>query len=146
MSKSRWLPLRTFRAIYRRVPRLCVDLVVRAPGGVVLTKRDIIPWKGQWHFPGGTVLFGESLAHAVARVAAEELGIRVRIERVLGTIEYLHEARWYGHPVSIAFLVRRAGGKLRGSPQGREVDTFTKLPRPMIREQRRFLMRTLHMK
>jgi len=125
---------------------LCVEVVLRTPASVVLTKRDIVPWKGQWHLPGGTVRMRETLAHAVTRIAMEELGLRVRIVRVLGTIEYLHAERWYGHPVSVAFLVRRVSGKLRGSPQGREVGTFAKLPKPMIREQRQFLMREFGMR
>ncbi|MBI4434342.1 NUDIX domain-containing protein [Candidatus Uhrbacteria bacterium] len=145
MQSSRWFSLRTFRSIYRRVPRLCVEVVLRVPKGVVLTKRDIVPWKGQWHLPGGTVRMRETLAHAVVRVAMEELGVRVRIVRVLGPIEYLRAPAWYGHPVGVAFLVRRSGGQLRGSWQGREVRTFAKLPKPMIREQRQFLMRELRM-
>lgn len=108
-------PLHVFRSIYRRVPRLCVEVVLRTPRGVVLTKRDIIPWKGWWHLPGGTVGMHESLARAVARVAMEELGVRVRIIKVLGVIEYLHAPAWYGHPVSIALLAHRMNGKLRGS-------------------------------
>lgn len=116
------------------------------PGGVVLTKRSIVPWKGWWHLPGGTVLLRESLADAVARVAHEELGIRVRIVKTLGVIEYLHAPAWYGHPVGVAFLVRRVSGTLRGSPQGREVRIFSRLPTHMLHEQRAFLQQHLRLR
>lgn len=146
MVKRKRFPLRTYRAIYRRVPRLNVEVVLQERRGVVFTKRSITPWKGWWHLPGGTVLFGESLAHAVSRVAAEELGVRVRIVKELGVIEYLRAPAWYGHPVGIAFLVRRVRGSLRGSPQGQEVRAFSRLPKPMIREQRQFLRQHLRMR
>ena len=39
-----WLPKSQFNAIYRQVPRLCVEVVVVAPErGVLLMLRDI-PW------------------------------------------------------------------------------------------------------
>jgi len=67
----RKLPLKEFKTIYSKVPRLCVDLVIRNKQGTLLTKRDIPPDLGWWHFPGGTVLIGETLENTVQRVAKE---------------------------------------------------------------------------
>ena len=70
------LPYKEFLSIYRKVPRLCVDLVVKNKNGVLLTKRDIKPSKGMWHIPGGTILYDESVKDAIKRVAKEETGLK----------------------------------------------------------------------
>jgi hypothetical protein len=50
-----WLPKDEYRAIYRRVPRLCVEIVIWTPEqGVLLTRREILPNVGAWHIPDGT--------------------------------------------------------------------------------------------
>lgn len=130
---------RDFKFIYRRMPRLCVDLVIKDRRGILLIQRDITPDKGRWHFPGGTVHFGETLADAVKRFGRDETGLAVKIERIIGAAEYFRGAR-FGHIVSIVVLVRPRSGTLRGSAQGRRVAFFKSLPRGTVVEQRRFLI------
>ena len=126
-----------FDSIYSRVPRLTVEVILRLPAGLVLVKRDIEPCKGQWHLPGGTVRFGESLPDAVRRVAAYEIGVDVEVERLVGYIEYpkMHADGYAGWPVGIAFATRLVGGTLAGSDQGAEVACFRTLPDNMLAEQ-----------
>ncbi|MBV8429562.1 MAG: NUDIX domain-containing protein, partial [Solirubrobacterales bacterium] len=100
-----WLPPQEFFAIYRRVPRLCVEVVLVDPArGVLLKLRDIPPNVGAWHIPGGTVLFGEALVGAVRRVARDELGLEVKVGELLGYIEYpSHHENGLDSPVGLAF-------------------------------------------
>ena len=140
MRPRRWLSEREFAFIFRRVPRLCVDVVIRDRRGVVLTKRDIAPDRGRWNFPGGTVRRGERLIPAVHRFAREEAGLRVKVIRVLGAIEFFGRPA-SPHIISIAYLCRPAGGRLRGSWQGREVRFFRQLPSDIVPEDRQFLIR-----
>jgi len=44
-----------FDTIYARVPRLCVEVIMVEPDGVVLTKRSIEPGAGLWHIPGAAL-------------------------------------------------------------------------------------------
>ncbi|MBU0975306.1 NUDIX domain-containing protein, partial [Patescibacteria group bacterium] len=81
MSRVKRLPYKTFKYIYRKVPRLCVDVIVKTPRGIILTKRSIPPAKGWWHIPGGTILWGETVEQAVKRVAREEVGVEVKIKK-----------------------------------------------------------------
>ena len=144
MTKTtHFLPKATFDSIYGTVPRLTVEVIVRLDGGVVLTKRAIEPCLGQWHLPGGTVRFGESLEQAVRRVAYDELGIGVEPGKLLGYIEYpqMLADGYRGWPVGIAFEAVRVSGQLRGSDQGEEVASFTELPDNVIAEQAAFLRR-----
>ncbi len=140
-KKLKRLSFKHFKEIYSRVSRMCVDVIVGTPRGIVLTLRDIEPWKGQWHIPGGTVMYTESVEHAVKRVAKEELGVNVVINKLGGYTEYLGERklRGWGHSICLEFLVKIQSGKLRGSRQGKKFGIFRKAPVNTIAEQKRFL-------
>ena len=132
------LPFEEFKSIYSKVPRLCVDLIVQKDNGIVLIKRAIEPSLGKWHFPGGTVLLGESLEDTIHRIAKEELNIKVSIEKLLGYMEFFktgiksfgNEASW--ESVSIAFLTHYQGGKMQGGVQGHELEIFNAIPEGMV--------------
>ena len=131
------LSYKEFMSIYHKVPRATVDIIVQTPKGIVLTKRSIPPFLGMWHICGGTVLFMEPIKHAINRIIQEELGIKVKIIKPLGIIEYFNdEGR---HTICNAFLTKIAKGKLQGSKQGQEFAVFKKLPDNMIPEQKAFL-------
>jgi ADP-ribose pyrophosphatase YjhB (NUDIX family) len=135
------LPEEEFNSIYGRVPRLTVEVLVELPAGLVLARRDIEPCIGQWHIPGGTVHFGESLPEAVRRVAAAELGLEVTPGALVGYIEYprMHADGYPGWPVGMAFTATRVSGDLSGSDMGAEVACFRAAPDDIIAEQGEFL-------
>ena len=82
------LPKDEFDRIFARVPRLTVEVLMSSDErGVLLALRDVDPCRGMWNLPGGTVRFGERLVDAVRRVAADELGISVRVGPLVGYIE-----------------------------------------------------------
>ena len=141
-SVAKPLPEHIYRRIYSKVPRLCVDIIIRVGDGVVLVKRDIPPSKGYWHFPGGTVRFGESLSEAAERVALDETGLRVTIVKQVGVIEYSRRSG-FGHAVSIAYSATRISGKIRGNKYGRDVKIFRRMPAGVIPEQRKLLQTIL---
>lgn len=140
---KRPIPYEEFKQIYSRVPRLSVDMVIRQGSGIVLTLRTIEPCKGQWHLPGGTVLFGESLEGAALRAAREEAGIEARITGMLGIIEYAHEREWgtFSRTVAVVYEAEIVSGELRGSEEGEQIGVFERLPEPMIVDHREFLER-----
>jgi ADP-ribose pyrophosphatase YjhB (NUDIX family) len=133
------LPKEEFDAIYSRVPRLTVEVVISSPKrGILLSLRDIEPCKGMWHLPGGTVRFGEPLVEAVARVARDELGLTVDVGEMLGYIEYpSHYENGLDCPVGVAFAARIADRETAETPQG--CDWFQALPDNMHDEQKDFL-------
>jgi len=135
---SKRLPNKVFIDIYKKVPRLCVDLVIKNKGNVLLSKREILPRKGQWHLPGGTVLLHETLKLTARRVAKEETGLDIKIGKTLGFIEFFSDTAPF-HALSVVLEVFPKGGKLRGSYQGRKLVFLKKFPVPIIREHRAFL-------
>jgi ADP-ribose pyrophosphatase YjhB (NUDIX family) len=130
-----------FDQIYSRVPRLNVEVVVETPSGIVMTKRNIEPNKGQWHLPGGTLRFGESLREAASRVARQELGVEVEVGDILGYIEYprLNAEGYRGWPIGVAFLAQITAGDLRAVEQADEVACFRALPGNVFADQVTFL-------
>jgi 8-oxo-dGTP pyrophosphatase MutT (NUDIX family) len=130
------LPKHEFDRIFKRVPRLTVEvLIVDEGAGVLLALRDVEPCLGTWNLPGGTVRFGERLVEAVRRVARDELGVAVRVGPLVGYIEYpSHYENGLDSPVGLAFRAELDDGS---HPRGQ---WFWALPENMHDEQRQFLL------
>ena len=131
-----------FKEIFSRVPRLCVDLVVRTPRGIILTLRSLPTWNNLWHTPGGTVRYKETIANAAKRVAKSELGVAVTILKTLGYMEFPSEEkeRGFGWSVSIALLCELQSGELVGkNDEASDMRAFTELPENTLSEHRVFL-------
>ena len=127
------------------MPRLCVELIIKTPEGVVFTLRQLSSWKGKWHIPGGTVFYRERPKDAVARVAMEELGITARIDKVLGYIEYSGEEeekeQGFGSTIGLAFLcfTEATEEEMKVNSEASEIKVFKELPDNLINGQREFL-------
>lgn len=114
---------------------LAVDAVVFGYAGqqlqLLLIRRNIPPFEGQWALPGGLVLPDESLETAVERELREETGI---------TITYLEQLYTFGQPgrdprnrvVSVAYfaLVNPAQFELAAATDAADARwfAFDKLP------------------
>ena len=132
------LPFIEFQEIYSKVPRLCLDLVVKNHQGVLLTLRNIEPAKGFWHIPGGTLLYDESIEQAIQRIALDELGTGVVVKRLLGFIDWFGTKQGLGRPVSLEFLVEPTGQIKIGS-QASKFRFFKQIPVKTIKEHANFL-------
>ena len=131
-----------FKEIFSRVPRLCVDLVIRTPQGVILTLRTLPTWHNQWHFPGGTVHYKETIAHAARRVAKSEVGVEIVVLKTLGYMEFPSEEkeRGFGWSVSIALLCEITSGELlKKTAEASDMRAFRELPENTMAEHRSFL-------
>jgi len=142
--KHKKLPFKEFVAIYKKVPRVAVELVIRSsdsfgsPFKVLLTKRLIPPYKGMWHIPGGSILFKESIPEAIKRIGKEELGLTVEEAGLIGVQEYFRDNG--RHTVSLMYWTSVIGGKPEGSFQGSSPKFFQELPNNMIKSQKKFLI------
>lgn len=130
--RAKKLNKKDFNEIYRKAPRLCIDLVLLEKNGVLFTKRAIKPYKGYWHFPGGTVYFREKIEEAVKRVAREELGIEVKILELVHCVEILKTSTG-GHDVGLEFLIERTGGgEIKLDYQASKAEFFKIKPKKVI--------------
>ncbi|MDP2705043.1 MAG: NUDIX domain-containing protein [Patescibacteria group bacterium] len=143
MKKIQKIPLKEFNKIYSRVPRLCIEACIINSQGIILTKRNIRPAKGKWHFPGGTLMLKERLMDAVKRIAFRETGLKVEPKKILGIIEYPNFKGDIGHPISICFLAVIKGGTLQHDGDATDIRFFKKLPRPIIKEHADFISKNI---
>lgn len=134
-----------FFAIYNKVPRLNVDLLIRSDKGILLSLRTIEPNPDCWHLPGGTVYKGERIIDAATRIAKKETGLNIKTEKCLGYMEFPHEIRSgiEMHTISIVMEGSPIDGELRHDENAKELRYFGRLPEKMIPEHGKFLRNLL---
>lgn len=130
-----------FKYIFAKATRLTVLVTVINSQGILLTLRDEPSWHNQWHLPGGTVLYKETLHAAVKRVAHEEIGLEVSIKRLLGYVEYPSEEkeRGFGWAIGLSFLCEAKPGKITLDKQASDAQYFDTLPHNMVNEEYEFI-------
>ena len=70
------LPAPAFAAAVAALPLVSLDWVLTNPDGqLLLGQRLNAPARGWWFTPGGRIRKNEALAHALQRVACDELGL-----------------------------------------------------------------------
>jgi mutator protein MutT len=86
-------------------------LVTDAQGDVLLARRGPAARNeiGAWEFPGGMVMFGETLVDAVHRELREEYGIEIEVAGLLGVFDHLLPDE-HQHWVSATYLARHVSG------------------------------------
>ena len=133
------LSKKEFEEIYAKVPRIAVDLIIVENKKILLTRRSIPPFNGLWHIPGGGIRHREKVTDAILRVAREELGVSVKIEKLIGYEEVLFDGP-KRHAVALEFKCKLVGNKKpRPIAQADKCSFFNKLPKEIIPEQRKFL-------
>ena len=130
-----FIPDADYAFIYNQVPRLCVDLAIRDKhGALLLTRRDIPPYKGLWHLPGGGIKFKETIAEAASRIAKKEFGVEVRLGSFIGPCETMNDNlddENPRHSVSIVYETEVIAGEPQTSSETAEIGYFTELPDAM---------------
>ena len=102
-------------------PGLAVDGVLLLDGKLVTVIRGQPPFLGMHALPGGHVELGEGTEAAMVREFIEETGVRTEIERLVGVYsDPQRDPR--GHTVSVAYSLRRVGGKLLAGSDAAGVD------------------------
>ncbi len=71
-------------------PRPTVSAIIAKDGKVLLCKRATGPCKGKWDLPGGFLEEGESAEEGLRREMREELGVEIKIEKLIGVIGPTH--------------------------------------------------------
>lgn len=141
MKRKQPFTFQEFKAIYSKVPRICVDLIIKTNKGVLLTFRTKNGYENQWHLPGGTVYYREQVEDTVKRVAKEELGTEVSIEKFHGYLEYFSEEkqRGFGYTISLVFICKTKNSEIQLDDQVEKVGFFKTSPENTIQEQKELL-------
>ena len=65
-------------------PRPTASVLILKKANVLLVKRAVVPFLGYWDVPGGFIEPGETPEAAARREIREELGVGVRLSKLLG--------------------------------------------------------------
>ncbi len=106
-----------------RKPSLTVDGVLIEEEKILLIRRKREPFKDMYALPGGFVNYGERVEEAIVREMKEETGLNVEPVKIVGVYsDPRRDPR--GHTVTVAFLLRRKGGSLKGGDDASEARMF----------------------
>ena len=133
VERAEYIDEETWETIVQSMPIPSVDLVVECPDGILLGMRANEPAKGEWFIPGGRIQKGEPLREAVHRIAEEELGIEVTIERSLGAYDHFYgtsdvPASGGKHYIAHAYVVSATECSVVGDDQHTELRVFETVP------------------
>ncbi|MFA5975219.1 MAG: NUDIX hydrolase [Elusimicrobiota bacterium] len=113
------------QAVNRSLPRGAAKVAVIEKGKVLMVKAARGLTKGYWNLPGGFMGYGEHPTESARREVFEELGIRVRLTKLLGIYSDVFPQTG-GYMLSFVYLGKRRPGPIKPHPE--EIETYTWMP------------------
>lgn len=104
--------------LYRKqhVVTSVVAVIVDEAERVLLTRRSVPPFQGQWVMPGGKIDLGEPILSALHREVREEVGIDVVVGGLLDVFEHLTPGQGSDHFVILYYRCRPSRHDLAPNP------------------------------
>lgn len=81
-----------------------VAVIVNSDNQVLLTRRCVPPFQGEWVMPGGKIDLGEPIAQALMREVREEVGLEVEVGRLIDVFEHVTPGDDNYHFIIIYYL------------------------------------------
>jgi 8-oxo-dGTP diphosphatase len=81
-----------------------VAVILDDENRVLLTKRSIPPFQGEWVMPGGKIDLGEPIVEALKREVWEEVGLEVEVGRLIDVFEHVTPGEDNYHFIIIYYL------------------------------------------
>ena len=66
-----------------------VAVIIDTDDRVLLTKRNVPPFQGEWVMPGGKIDLGEPIVAALKREVREEVGLEVEVGELIDIFEHV---------------------------------------------------------
>lgn len=83
-----------------------VAVIINDDQEVLLTKRNIPPFQGEWVMPGGKIDLGEPIIKAIEREVMEEVGLQVEVVDLLDVFEHVTPGDDNYHFIILYYLCR----------------------------------------
>lgn len=104
-------------------PEVTVAAVIIRGNKILLTRRNVEPYRGRWCLPGGHVEFGEKVDAAIKREVKEETGLDYE-PKFLGYFnEVIKSINW--HAVVLGFYGKARGEEKRNKREIKEMEWFS---------------------
>jgi 8-oxo-dGTP diphosphatase len=81
-----------------------VAVIVDDQDQVLLTKRNVPPFQGEWVMPGGKIDLGEPIVEALKREVYEEVGLEVEVGQLIDVFEHVTPGQDNYHFIIIYYL------------------------------------------
>jgi ADP-ribose pyrophosphatase YjhB (NUDIX family) len=112
-------------AVNRSLPRAASKVAIIENGKVLMVRAGRGMTKGIWNLPGGFVGYGEHPALSAQREVLEELGLRVKLKRLLGIYAETF-SRTGGYMLSFVYLGKRLTKTITPHPE--EIESYIWMP------------------
>ena len=122
-------------------PKVAVGgAIINSKNELLLVKRNIAPNIGKWSFPSGFVDSGEILEEALIRETMEETGVKINVEKLLGTYSTKDE-----QIVFIAYLANTKSTKITINQEVQEARffNFANLPKLAFEHDEEIIEQTI---
>ncbi|MBN2644909.1 MAG: NUDIX hydrolase [Desulfuromonadaceae bacterium] len=93
-------------ALQKAIKTSVVACIVDEQDRILLTKRSIPPFFGQWVMPGGKIDHGESIEKALRREVMEEVGLDVAMGKLVDIFEHLAIGHKQDHYIILYYRAR----------------------------------------
>jgi ADP-ribose pyrophosphatase YjhB (NUDIX family) len=100
------------KAVNRTLPRGAAKVAIVENGQVLMVKACRGLTKDMWNLPGGFIGYGEHPSVSAQRELIEEIGVRVKLIRLLGIYSERFE-RTGGYMLSFVYLGKRLNAKIK---------------------------------
>jgi len=115
-----------YQKITRVLPISSVEAVIIQNNKLLFLKRNNVPAKGYWWFPGGRIRKGETFEETLYREVYEETGLEVISLEFVNVYSRIFVER---HDISITYLCRCRKGEIVLNNEHSEYKYFKKLPK-----------------
>ncbi len=103
-------------ALQKQIKTSVVACIMDAEQKILLTRRSIPPFLGQWVMPGGKIDHGESIESALLREVKEEVGLQVEIGRLVDIYEHLAIGHKKDHYIILYYQTKALTFELKLNP------------------------------
>ena len=124
-KKCGFIPRATYERIVECMPIVSVEALIVSEGMLLFLRRKNEPAKGEWWFPGGRILKGESLKKALYREIIEETGLELISSEFVGVYSRVFPER---HDITIAYLCKCKEGIVRLNEEHSKYAFFSENP------------------
>lgn len=109
-------------------PSPCNAVIIENENGeIMLVKRKFDPQKSYWDLPGGFIDAYETLEDSVKREIKEELGVDVKVDRIIGVYKDIYVFQNIKVPtIGIVVLAKITKGKIKVSDDVADYKYFSK--------------------
>ncbi|MBI5167121.1 MAG: NUDIX domain-containing protein [candidate division NC10 bacterium] len=97
----------------RHIHTSVVAVIMDEEERVLLTQRNISPFKGKWALPGGKIVHGEAIVPALQREVEEEVGLEIKVDQLIDVFEVIPRDEDEAHYIVLYYLSRPINKELR---------------------------------